>query len=145
MSHQRNQRTASDSPLSTQTATTISSPVGINAFDVALQPHKKIHSIFKKVGYQNASKIINTLQGSIWRAVSKNGRNVVIKCTDIQMHKESRAVIKDKSFLVLEDIMMEQSILKYIAHQQDCPNCIVKYVKFFKRHVSVNSSRLVLL
>jgi len=93
---------------------------------------KKICNVMEKIGLTNASKITKTLQGSIWRANDRNNKTVCVKVADQQLYKDSRAVIEGKSYDVLEDICLEQSIVKYVTQTKQCPNSITKYIKFIK-------------
>eukprot|EP01083_Nonionella_stella_P218367 783108_1 len=94
---------------------------------------RKIIRILKKIGLTNATKISQTLQGSIWRAThSAENESMVIKVTDKAMHQQHFSVIDGTKFHVQEDILLEQSILKYISQFEDCPDSIVQFKRFFK-------------
>eukprot|EP01084_Bolivina_argentea_P101902 182630_1 len=92
---------------------------------------QKIIRTLHKVGYDVATKLTNTLQGSIWRA-SNNNETSVIKVTNIFMHKHKLAIINGKQHTIQEDILLEKSILKYITQFKNCPKSIVKYKRFFR-------------
>ena len=101
----------------------------------------EIFRVFKKIGLFQGKKITDTLQGSIWRALTctTNGvgkmKSVVIKRTNQTLFDQSCAVIQSKIFSVQENILMEKSILKYLTQSGDCPNSIVKFQCFFKTYV----------
>ena len=100
---------------------------------VASRAEKKINNVLRKMGYENPSKICDTLQGSIWRASETNThKSVCVKVTNQKLYKESKAFIDGRSFSIKEDVLMEKDILKYLTQQAKCPNSIVKYVNFFK-------------
>eukprot|EP01084_Bolivina_argentea_P128248 226725_1 len=88
--------------------------------------------------YYNPVKIADTLQGSIWRASTTtnhttNASTVVVKVTKKEQHKNSIAICENKVYHnVKENILLEQSILKYLTQLQDCPESIAKFVSFFK-------------
>eukprot|EP01084_Bolivina_argentea_P027753 51554_1 len=100
---------------------------------MALQNDKKIIRIMRKAGFSSANKIADTLQGSVWSAItSQTGEQVVIKVTNQFMHKNHMAIVGDKTYNVEEDILLEQSLLKYLTQIETCPESIVKFKRFFK-------------
>eukprot|EP01084_Bolivina_argentea_P179734 310554_1 len=106
------------------------------AISVPYNP-SKIHRIFKKIGFTNAKKITDTLQGSIWRVyktASEPGEstNFVIKITNKCLHKYSIGIVGNSTYSVSEDILAEQCILKYLTLQNQCPKSIVKFHRFCK-------------
>eukprot|EP01083_Nonionella_stella_P224135 798113_1 len=95
---------------------------------------KKIIRVFKKVGFVTPTKMIDSLQGSIWRATSKNEpiQHSVIKITDQYLHENQLSIINHQQYRVAEDILVEQSILKFLTQNEQCPKSIVKFQRFFK-------------
>eukprot|EP01084_Bolivina_argentea_P207319 353736_1 len=85
-----------------------------------------IRDVFIKLGYEPGIKIPETLQGAVWR-VSKTP---VIKFTNKSLHKHSTAIVNGKAYRVKENILVEQSILKYLSAQNNCPSSIVKFKQF---------------
>jgi len=101
------------------------------------QSCQHVTHVFKKMGFVSASKIGDTLQGSIWRAskrskYSAKGQKAVIKITNRFLHKHSVTFIKGKPHRINENILLEQSILKYLTENEKCPKSIVKFQQFFK-------------
>eukprot|EP01084_Bolivina_argentea_P064886 118282_1 len=117
-----------------------SSPAAMAVADAALveaKQHIKACRKLKGIGITNAKKITNTLQGSIWRTSQYPWSNTscdilasVIKITNRRLHRHSLGVIAGTTFKVSEDILLEQSILKYLTEDKDCPKSIVRYYKF---------------
>eukprot|EP01084_Bolivina_argentea_P318825 553011_1 len=96
---------------------------------------KKIQRILTKIGLTNTTQIAQTLQGTIWRASQIHNNtttNVVVKVTDINLHKQGVTLVNGRMFKVQEDILNEQSILKYLTQFEDCPSSIVKFRRFFQ-------------
>eukprot|EP01084_Bolivina_argentea_P128059 226411_1 len=90
---------------------------------------QKIRDVFIKLGYESGTKITETLQGAVWR-VSKTPQTAVIKITNKRLHKHSTAIINGKTYSVKENIIKEQSILKYLSAQNNCPSSMVKFKQF---------------
>eukprot|EP01084_Bolivina_argentea_P050214 92333_1 len=89
--------------------------------------------VLTKIGFVDGEKIADTLQGSIWRAISGSNESSVIKITSQNLHKRSSSKPwNGKTFKVQENILIEQSILKYLSENENCPESIVKYQRFFK-------------
>eukprot|EP01083_Nonionella_stella_P291748 992490_1 len=91
-----------------------------------------IPDVLRKTGFSNVSKITSTLQGTIWSATTYDLQSVVIKTTSKYLHDKSMSSINGQTSHVQEDILLEQSILKYVTQQQDCPKSIVKFQDFFQ-------------
>jgi len=98
----------------------------------------KLKSILSKRGYQNATKVIDTLQGTIWRGISaKTGKRVVIKITSKDLASKSIMVDVDGTKRpVHENILREKAVLKYLTNGKNCVNSIVKYTDFMKSNVN---------
>lgn len=87
----------------------------------------------KVKGYRNLRKIVDTLQGSIWRATDASKRSVVIKMTDRLLHSQGAALVNGQMHAVCEDILMERQMLKHVtSKRKDCPPSVVRYIDFFK-------------
>eukprot|EP01083_Nonionella_stella_P286986 976793_1 len=102
---------------------------------------RKILRVLKKIGFTQGTKIVDTLQGSIWRAEKKKktspGETAIIKITDQHLHKHSLTVpINGNRYHVKEDILLEQSILKYLTEQENVPKSVVKFEKFCRSNSS---------
>eukprot|EP01084_Bolivina_argentea_P172393 298623_1 len=125
------------SPVSPTSPTTLNT--AILSFDPEAKQNAEICRVLKKIGYAYAKKLVNTLQGSIWRGVysPKNDgsyETAVIKTTSQYLYNKSKGIVKGKVYTICEDILLEQSILKYLTHQKHCPKSIIKYHWFFKTH-----------
>eukprot|EP01084_Bolivina_argentea_P207320 353738_1 len=99
--------------------------------------NQKINHVLTKLGFESGTQIAKTLQGEIWRATypnqlvtSKTPQTAVIKITNKMLHKHSNAVVNGKIYQVQENILKEQSILKYLSAQKNCPSSIVKFKQF---------------
>ena len=93
-------------------------------------------SILDQSGYTLTSKISDTMQGRMWRALNKRtNENVVIKVTSIELHSKSIGIVNGKEYKVNENIMNETSILKYLTKDKKSIKSIVKYMDSFKRYV----------
>eukprot|EP01083_Nonionella_stella_P047850 128062_1 len=108
------------------------------------------HHSPKKIELCNPVKIADTLQaqtnkhhtvttGSIWRAsiptcATSDGETVVIKVTSQYAQRNSVSVIDNKEYLIRENILLEQSILKYLTQRSDCPQGITKFIAFNQTH-----------
>lgn len=96
-------------------------------------PPPKTNAILQQAGYIQASKLCNTLQGSVWRATQKATKKaVVIKITDKQLHANSLTIIDGAQYKISENIKTEKQILKYLTKDAKCPKSIAKYVDFFR-------------
>eukprot|EP01083_Nonionella_stella_P089301 249145_1 len=95
---------------------------------------KKVTRVLQKVGLVSATKLTNSLQGSIWRAASKDGGDKfsVTKVTSQYLHEKSMSVVDNQAYAVNEDILLEQSILKFLTQNTNCPKSIVRFERFFK-------------
>eukprot|EP01084_Bolivina_argentea_P171647 297380_1 len=122
----------------TQGATKPSLSVAISEIKTQTEEYKKneeILSIIKQIGFHNAKKLCDTLQGMIWKAnkTNKSGKiqSSVIKITNQFLHQNSTAIIKNQLYRVSENIVQEAEILKYLSQDKKCPNSIVKFEGFF--------------
>eukprot|EP01083_Nonionella_stella_P089302 249146_1 len=95
---------------------------------------KQVSRVLRKVGLVSATKLTNTIQGSIWRASSSDARDKtsVTKVTSRYLHDKSISVVNNTTYAVNEDILLEQSILKFLTQNQNCPKSIVQFEYFFK-------------
>eukprot|EP01083_Nonionella_stella_P266423 901312_1 len=96
----------------------------------------KIIATLISIGFTNPCKIMDTLQGSIWKAKHQStNENLVIKVTSKHLHSESVALIKGLKHNSLENIISEAKIQKYLTNgvnAEVCPKSIVKYVYSFQ-------------
>ena len=107
---------------------------------------KKLKAILTKRGYVQSKKVIDTLQGTIWRAVQQSTKlQVVIKITSKALASKSVMVINGEERPVHENILREKIILKYLSDGKNCPQSIVKYVDFMKSYVSLSKIDLLSL
>ena len=81
-------------------------------------------------------------QGSIWRA-SRGKIRSVIKVTDKLLSANCSAIVGDQTYQVLENIMNEHAIMKYLAKQKDCTSHIVKIKQFIQTFVYIHSDLFV--
>jgi len=99
--------------------------------------NKKLKAILTKRGYVQSSKLIDTLQGTIWRAVhQKTELRVVIKITSKELATKSIMYIDGEKRIVHENILREKIILKYLGRNKECSKSVVKYVDFMKSNVN---------
>eukprot|EP01084_Bolivina_argentea_P204044 348408_1 len=94
----------------------------------------------EKIQICNPVKIADTLLGTIYRAstsppntpstTSDDDRTVVIKVASRYAQQNSVSIINNKEYPIQENIALEQSILKYLTQQPDCPQGIVKFIAF---------------
>eukprot|EP01084_Bolivina_argentea_P220868 374234_1 len=100
-----------------------------------------VHSVLKQVGFDDCVKITDSLQGSVWRAtqLTPDGQinRFVIKTANQFLYAHSKGLVHGKSYQIKEDIVLEQSILKYLTQDTDCPNSIVKWHHFFKTNTDL--------
>eukprot|EP01083_Nonionella_stella_P304480 1058364_1 len=87
---------------------------------------------FEKIGLMNATKITDTLQGCIYRGSNENEQSVVMKVTDQYLHAQSSAMVDGHTYHCAENVLVEQSILKYLTLCKDCPDSIVQFLLFFQ-------------
>lgn len=88
---------------------------------------------FLNRGYENVSKIVNTMQGMVVSADHiPSDTKVVIKITSRRLHDRGAAIINGVEYLVDENILAERSVIRYLSDKDKCPPSIVKYVDFFK-------------
>ena len=60
----------------------------------------------------------------------------MIKVTSKYLHKHSISAEKgNKTYIINENIVREQEVLRYLSTQQNVPNSIVKYHNFFQRYL----------
>eukprot|EP01084_Bolivina_argentea_P050215 92334_1 len=131
----------SNSPVSpsTEDITDALPQITIESF----QNSKKVYRRLVKMCFINPTKVTDTLQGSIWRATksqtNQSARYIydpssctVIKVTNRYLHQLQVGIIGTSTYRVNEDILLEQSILKYLTQQTKCPHSIVKFHRFFK-------------
>eukprot|EP01084_Bolivina_argentea_P204047 348412_1 len=110
------------------------SPLADDAFDIDDFKTKHTPSdILARMGFSNLCKITDTLQGTIWRATNYLNQRVVIKTTNRYLHSNAMSKINGQTMRhVQENIQLEQSILKFLTQNDDCPSSIVKFDKFFE-------------
>jgi len=98
---------------------------------------KKLKAILTKRGYVQSNKLIDTLQGTIWRAIQQSTKSqVVIKITSKALSSKSVMIVDGEERPVHENILREKIILKYLSNGKNCPQSIVKYVDFMKSNVN---------
>ena len=95
------------------------------------------HNALKRLGFCAALKMQNTLQGSIWRAFNHSETTSIIKVTDILLYAKSEAIVGDETCKVLENILAEQMIMKYLSKEKDCTSHIVKHRNFYQTFVCI--------
>ena len=116
-----------------------SSTVQLMAFE------KRLKSLLHNSGYMNPMKLADSLQGSVWRAMSTSmNATVVIKVTKKNLHENGMILIDGVRIDVEENIIKETSILKYLTECKDipdkgklktCPKSFVKYIDSFQTYV----------
>eukprot|EP01084_Bolivina_argentea_P172388 298617_1 len=98
--------------------------------------NSEMERVIKFLQYEHGSKIADTLQGTIWRLFKTTDHSVanssVLKVVDRFLQKHSLAHVNGETYKVSENILMEKKILKYLTEQEDCPDSITKYLRFFK-------------
>eukprot|EP00484_Ammonia_sp_Unknown_P008553 CAMPEP_0197074932 /NCGR_PEP_ID=MMETSP1384-20130603/211356_1 /TAXON_ID=29189 /ORGANISM="Ammonia sp." /LENGTH=409 /DNA_ID=CAMNT_0042513773 /DNA_START=23 /DNA_END=1252 /DNA_ORIENTATION=- len=90
----------------------------------------------KSAGYVPFRSIASTLQGSIWKVNSNTEKgSSVIKVTKKSLHKKSVAEIDGQQIDILEDVIKETAILKYLTSSNP-PESLAKFESFFtdKQH-----------
>jgi len=102
-----------------------------------LKYEKKLRAILLKRGYGKSTKIVDTLQGTIWRAIQQqSNKPVVIKITSKELTSESSVVISGKKHKIHESILQERNVLRHLSKDENCPRSIVRYVDFMKSNVN---------
>ena len=92
---------------------------------------RKLKAILSKRGYSKPNKIVDTLQGTIWRAIQKSTNSpVVIKITSKELTSESTVIVNGQKFEISENILSEKNILKHLSNDEKCPKAITKYIDF---------------
>jgi len=92
-----------------------------------------IVSTLKRHGYFDASKVTNTLQGSIWSSTPHGySKPVIVKVTNKLLVRNCRGKANGKQFEVQENIFKERAILKYLSTAKHPCNAIVKYIDWFE-------------
>jgi len=87
----------------------------------------------QSIGYNNATKLENTLQGTVWKAKQPStNKDIVIKITKKDLHKKSAAVQNGRLCAIEENIKSETVILRHLTSNPKCPKSIVKFIDFFK-------------
>eukprot|EP01084_Bolivina_argentea_P171006 296280_1 len=95
-----------------------------------------VSRLFSQIGLVDCNKLTHTLQGSIWKGYRSSreegaeNKPVAIKITNKLLHQYSISIANDKIYRVNEDILVEQSILKFITQNEQCPKSIVKFNQF---------------
>ena len=99
---------------------------------------KKLRAILSKRGYAKSTKIVDTLQGTIWRSTQQaTNKPVVIKITSKELTSESSVVVDGTKIKIDENILKEKNILKHLSSDAKCPNSITKYIDFMKRFLYI--------
>eukprot|EP01084_Bolivina_argentea_P048140 88715_1 len=97
----------------------------------------KLKQTLRKHGFNHREKIFDTLQGTIWRARCKHSKqHVVIKATNKNLHSKSIVVLNGIKHMVLENIISESKIQKYLTSDSHCPKSIVKYIQTFENQTN---------
>eukprot|EP01083_Nonionella_stella_P135377 411831_1 len=97
----------------------------------------KCKSIMSNVGYIDAVKITDSLQGSIWRSRhAETNLPVVIKITNKKLHEKQIIIVNGTQYRVYEDILKEKMLLKYLSTDETCPNSLVKYLTEFESNIN---------
>eukprot|EP01084_Bolivina_argentea_P299873 516945_1 len=96
----------------------------------------EVAHVLRNVGLVSSTKLTDSIQGSIWRSQSTDGPATatpfVTKVTHRFWHENSISVTDGAVYTVKEDILLEQSILKLLTQNTDCPQSIVRFQSFFK-------------
>lgn len=102
-----------------------------------IKHERKLKAILSKRGYLKSTKMVDTLQGTIWRAIQKSSNTpVVIKITSKELTSESTVIINGQKYEISENIVSEKNILKYLSNDEKCPKSIAKYIDFMKSNVN---------
>jgi len=89
--------------------------------------------ILENAGLVSPKKLVNTLQGSVWRCTQLlSNKKVVVKVTNKELHSKSLVILNGRKISVLENILVEQEILKYLSKDPKCPESIVRRKDFFE-------------
>ena len=94
-----------------------------------------IEDDLKSLGFIKVERIVQTLQGSIWRGYYESHKTLVIKVSNRNLHKLGLATVNNQLVPVMENVLYEASILKYLTEDNKCPQSIVKYHNTFKTYV----------
>eukprot|EP00484_Ammonia_sp_Unknown_P031143 CAMPEP_0197032140 /NCGR_PEP_ID=MMETSP1384-20130603/10886_1 /TAXON_ID=29189 /ORGANISM="Ammonia sp." /LENGTH=313 /DNA_ID=CAMNT_0042461749 /DNA_START=78 /DNA_END=1019 /DNA_ORIENTATION=+ len=87
----------------------------------------------QRVGFMDAMKIADTLQGSVWRSVVHgSNQSVVVKATNKAMHANKMAIMNGTKFRVYENILNERAILKYLCDDKACPTSLTRLYGSFE-------------
>jgi len=94
---------------------------------------RTVVSTLKQHGYFEASKVADTLQGSIW-SCTPHGRTeaVIVKVTDKDLVQRRLGLHNGKEYEVQENIFKERAILKYLSTAKVPCKAIVKYIEWFE-------------
>eukprot|EP01083_Nonionella_stella_P218818 784324_1 len=94
--------------------------------------YQSLITSLSKAGYINVTKLADSLQGGVYKALKKSlNAPVVIKMTNKMLHKRQIALLQGKQYYnIQENILQEASILKYLTQQKDLPKSIVKFSNF---------------
>eukprot|EP01083_Nonionella_stella_P276984 941630_1 len=88
---------------------------------------------FNKIGYINVTKIADTLQGHLYKAVKKSTKKeIVIKITNKILHENSIGIVDNRKYAIKENILSEASILKHITQSKNMTDSIIKFLDFFE-------------
>lgn len=117
---------------------------------IQMANENRLKGLLQKSGYENAVKLTDSLQGSIWRAMNKTTKDsVVIKATQKNLHQHGIVIINGMPVDVEEDIIKETAILKYLTEfefeseseqnhdkqtKKAIPNSFVKYIDSFQTY-----------
>jgi len=83
-------------------------------------------------GYKILSKIEDTLQGSVFNAISmKTKEKVVVKMTNIELHSKGITIQKGKKIKVKENVIQEKNMMK-LLNSYNPPLGFVKELDFFR-------------
>merc|ERR1719486_1150288 len=91
------------------------------------QNERKIIKALHNSGFHKATKIADSLQGSVWRCTqSDTGESMVVKVTSKKLHSSSSVILNGHQVTVLEDIKHEHKILKHLTKHTSCPPSIIR-------------------
>ncbi len=82
----------------------------------------------------NEKRNVNTHK---YRKGSRSKQSVVVKVTNKKLHSQSIVVLNGQKHKVLENIVSESTIQKYLTSKPDCPNSIVKFHDLSERYVHI--------
>eukprot|EP01084_Bolivina_argentea_P168155 291684_1 len=97
-----------------------------------------VKAILKDAGFTNIVQKAHTLQGIVYNALNQStNQHVVIKVTNKDLHKNGIAIVENEKHKVNENIIMESSILKYLAtDRKNIPKSIIKFYDFYQCNVN---------